>query len=415
MTRRSRTAKTMPGKSTHPYDTGVGETTTSDEDSRQQTPPSRQAERVTSSREQTPRTSDWLRSSKRVRPSLSRLGERNLAPRSQKNHGLNGTPERRVGEGNRSQPRIKFRSILRLNKNRRRASNTSPSEDNSIPTVHVETEAETPLETWTKRWWYLKKRRVRDELSRSSLAEEGDDLAAFEGSRCTWKSIKTHRPDGYPGGKIATNTYDNRSGNTRRKSGRGRNQRQKVDMRSEKTASDLSTPQADRVLSKALGPKLLMRRRKSVSSSQARPSTTGPSSTPATTIHRDFAREYSRETPSPISVLRLLLSQRKTPPSRPATQSGPRGHRDRISTSIDGQSRDSRTPGRQSTGQKHRAWIPFWGPSKPQPEDSLRDNADETSRRRDYLEPAPREPSRSGSANQKWLSERVSRMRWRSG
>ncbi|OTA85550.1 hypothetical protein M434DRAFT_36112 [Hypoxylon sp. CO27-5] len=299
-------ARAKPGKSTHPYDTGVNETTARDVDTGQRRPPSRQTERATSPREQASQTSDRLRKTNRLKssPSLRRGGM--LGPKPPKNDGSNSTPESQAGERQGSQNKIKFKSILRLNKGRGKTSNMSPSEDTSIPLVQEEADADDPITTQRRSWWHFKKqRRARNERDRghgSSVAEEGRSPAALEGSRSTWKRIKARHAWAHAESNVAVNTSENRTGGGRRKSGRGTDRRQNVDKRPETTAYDISSPQPDRGLSKASGPKLRMRRRKSVSSSQARPSTTGTSSTPGTTtIHRHFAYEDSRETPSPMS------------------------------------------------------------------------------------------------------------------
>ncbi|KAI0120760.1 hypothetical protein F4776DRAFT_665387 [Hypoxylon sp. NC0597] len=383
-------ARGKPGKSTHPYDTGVSDATVRDvEDTGERKPPSRRTERATSPREQESQTSDRLRKTNRLEsnPSLPRSGT--LGPKPPKNSGSNSTPESQAGSRQRSQNKIRFRSILKLNKIRGKTSNMSPSEDTSISPVQVETGADAPKTTRKRSWWQFKKqRRTRNEQDRghsSSIAEGGNSLAALDKSRRTWKSIKARRTWGYAEGNFAANACENRTRGGHGKSGRGADQRQKVDKRSETTVYDTSPPQTDRGLWKVSGPKLRIRRRKSLSSSKARPSTTGTSSTPGTTtIHRDFVHEDSRETPSPMSptwVLRHLLGSRKTPPSRPATQSDPRGPGISISTStvaLGRRSRDSHTSGRQSTDHKNRVWTPFWGIPRWQPERSQRDNVNET-------------------------------------
>ncbi|KAI1134223.1 hypothetical protein F5Y05DRAFT_399218 [Hypoxylon sp. FL0543] len=366
---RYRTAKTKPGRSTHPYDTGVAKSTAGDvRKSIPQQPPSRQVGRVMSPREKVPRMSDRLRSTKRAEPRVNLDRERRLAPEPQKNDGPNITPESQAGEGYRSQTRIKLRDILRLHKSSDRKSNRNPSEYISIPTVQMETEEEAaPIETRTRR-----RRRLKEWM----VQEERDA-----------------------------------DGSTPGKSGRD------GDRRSEKIANDGFLLQPDKVLSKASGPKLKTRRRESISPSQARPSTTGTSSAPGTTIiHRDFAREGSRETPSPFLVLRSVLSSRKTPLTRPATQPALRNPGFGTSTStlpLGTQSRDSRTLSKQSAKHENRAWVTFWRPSRRHAEDSLRDNADKTPKPGDYAEPAPGGPSRNGPATQERLSDKTSRTRWR--
>ncbi|KAI1407711.1 hypothetical protein F5Y13DRAFT_195059 [Hypoxylon sp. FL1857] len=333
---RSTTAKTKPGKSTHPYDTGVGETTARDvEDNTEQELPSRRTQQATTSRRQTPREPSRPRKTKRVESSPSLARDGTLAPTPRKNNGSNGTTESQAAEGHQNQNKIKFRSVLGLSRNRGETPNTSHSEVPSISPIQLETEAERLVETRPRRWWYFKKRRrTQNQRTRnlsSSLAEEAsmrgeesDGLAALEGSRSTWKSIKTRRAHQRPETEVATNMYDNRTEDAQMKTGKGTSQKQKVDNGSEKTGNGMYHQKPDRGLSRESRPTLQIRRRKTISSSQARPSTTGTSSTPGTTtVHRDVGHEDSRETPSPISptqVLRLLLGPRKTPPSRPATQ-----------------------------------------------------------------------------------------------
>ncbi|KAI1102697.1 hypothetical protein F4804DRAFT_254964 [Jackrogersella minutella] len=415
-----------PGKSKHPYDTGIGGTSTRvvGGNSQMRTP-SRQTKGAVTPKEQIAQTPKRLQKARMFKSTPSFLRDRTPIPTSQKRNDSNCTPESQAWNGSPSQRKLEFRNILGLNRNRGNISPTSPSEETSLSPEQVSTESETPTGTQRRRWWHFKKqRRTNDERDVDTLdltgvvsvldEEEGeDDLVAILHPQGTWKNGKKRRVSRYPRDEVAEKVHETKVGDIRDGTGRGVDHRQQEHQESKKITN--STP---------LSQKLQRRHRKSISSSQAHPSTAGTSSTPGTaTIHKDFAQEDWRETPSPMTptqVLRFFLgTTRKTPSSRTATQIDLGSPEIGISTStlpLERKSRDNgRISGRPSMEHNKWAWIPFWGSPKPELDSSLVNSKERRSRRKEYLESAAGPPEVRKSLNMKRSPDKASRKRWRSG
>ncbi|KAI2470168.1 hypothetical protein F4781DRAFT_391380 [Annulohypoxylon bovei var. microspora] len=433
--------KAKPGKSTHPYDTGVGVTTARVvEDNIQSRTSSQQTERVTTLRGQTTQTPDRLQKAERVKSTPSLLRDRVHALTSRRRKGLNFTPESQTRGDSPIQPRITFRSISRQNKNRGKTSKSNPSDTPSISPPQASTEPDAPIENRRRKWWNVRNQKSvcgheRDQdrtpsfIKTSSALnedEEGDDLAALVKPKDTWTNFRSRCVVRYPRGKTTKNVSPNEIQKISRKPGRGTSQKQEVYQGTSKIANHAFPLQPDRESLKTAGPKLQMGHRKSISSSNPRPSTTGTSSTPGTaTAHRDFALEDWRETPSPVTptqALRLFLGTRRTPPPRTTTQLDPRGPKISVATCtppLGRQSQESgksRTSGRPSTEYKNRIWIPFGASPRPQLDTSLRSNGKKASGEGgEHLEPTAGEPVLSRSPNPKKRWDRILQKRWRSG
>ncbi|KAI1211141.1 uncharacterized protein F4807DRAFT_466488 [Annulohypoxylon truncatum] len=433
-----------PGKSTHPYDTGVGETTTvTAEDSIPPRTSSRYTERIATLKGQSARTPDHLRKVDKIKSTPSLFRDRAHGHTPQKRDDTNPSPESHDKGGFPSQRRITFRSISGLDrKNRSKISHTNPSETISTSPPQTPTGLDTPTENRRARWWKVKKQRSvheyeRDQDITSGLIEAppvldededeiGDDLAAMVRPRCTRKNVKPRHGSKYHKGEVTKKVP---SGDMRRilKNSRGGSrQQEEIHQGASKAAHYYPSSQPDRDSLKTSGPGIQRGHRKSVSSSQAHPSTTGTSSTPGTTtVHRDFAQDDWRETPSPMTpnqILRFLFGPRKTPLSGTVTQSElPEEPKISVSTStppLRRQSRESRTSGRPSTESKNKTWFPFRITPRPQLDASPQDSGEKSSRgggQGEHLEPMAGEPVPSRSPNLKKPWDRILRKRWRSG
>ncbi|KAI1644593.1 uncharacterized protein F4817DRAFT_367366 [Daldinia loculata] len=411
--RDSISANTKPGKSTHPYDTGVEDTTAIIRDGGQLTSASRHTERAETSREQTPQAPDLLRKNKRVN-SASSLRNQIFAPTLQRRSQLTCTPESQASFERSNEHRTRFRSILGLTKNKANMSNTSPLEGISTSLGQLSTEPESQVEESRQESWWSFKRRTSayngDRDTISGPAEklmphnkgDGSNLEEAANTRRVRNSGANGRGSGYIRDKMM-----------KKSSERNVDQAQIAYGETEKTEKECLSPRTDTELAKT--PKIpgqSKRRRRSISSSQVRASTAGTSSTPSNVAtHKDVAREeWSHQTPSPMiptQVLRLLLGPGKSPSPKIGTQLDREDIETRTSASstamLGRQSREGRTSGRQSMEQKNRAWIPFWVSSRPQVGLSRRDNADGASRQEDLPEPSTGEQGR------------ITRRRWKSG
>ncbi|KAI1655981.1 hypothetical protein F4813DRAFT_381813 [Daldinia decipiens] len=394
--RNSTSANIKPGKSTHPYDTGVEDTAAIIRDGGQLTPASRYTERAETLREQTPQAPDQLRKNKRVN-SASSLRNQIFASTPQRRSRLTCTPESRANFKCSKEHRTKFRSILGITKNKAKISNTS----------HLSTELESQVEeTRQESWWSFKRRASAyngDRDTNSGLAEKlmprneegGNNLEELVNTRRVRNSDTNGRGSGYMRHKMmkpSERNVDQAYGET------------------EKTEKGCLSPRADAELAKIPGPS--KRRRKSLSSSQVRASTAGTSSTPSNVAtHKYVTREeWRHQTPSPMiptQVLRLLLGPGKSPSPKIGTQLDREDIETRTSASstamLGRQSREGRASGRQSMEQRNRSWIPFWVSSRPQVGLPRHDNADGASRQEDLAEPSTGEQGR------------ITRRRWKSG
>ncbi|KAI0382320.1 hypothetical protein F5Y04DRAFT_253495 [Hypomontagnella monticulosa] len=416
---------TKPGKSTHPYDTGVGHTTTTGaEEGRVPTATSHRTEPNITPKVHEPQTLDQLRKTKKKEPSP--IIEQNKPHAStQKENESNWTLDSRIGDSSRSRHKFKFRSMLGLNKNQRKVPNTSSSELASVLTPARRLSVEDHSAHTRIRWRSFRRQRsMRDnartnrtlesEEESSMLHNEGEDFLSALKPRDFSKRYRASQysraisPKNEDGMKIrGTDGNPESSTETKQHAHKG----------PEKTGKSLQPSGGS---SSASGPTFPRRHRRSPSSSRARPSTTGTTSTPRSAgLYTDATHEGSRhETPSPLiptQVLRLLLGPGRTPPSKAITQLDLRRHEPEMSAStlhLAPPSRDSHPSGRPSADHKNRPWVPFWGTPKQQPEQS---NVGEALTQDDDREPSPREQARSRGRSQKKRIDLRSRKKWRSG
>ncbi|KAI1473264.1 uncharacterized protein F4812DRAFT_412157 [Daldinia caldariorum] len=412
-------ANAKPGKSTHPYDTGIGNTTaTSIRDSRPPTPASHRTKRADNSVGQTPQTAaDQLRKNKRVNSASS---IRNKIPSHQ--------PSNEHG--------IKFSSILGLRSNRRKLPNTSPSEVASTPPGQLSRKSEPHAEvTRRESWWSLKRRASVYNGSRDTISgrakrlgdeEHGSNLVMTSNSR-TRSTGMNNRESRYLRSKIMKKSAESQGRDEYRNKELGmRHERsvqqvEKAHVGTEKTEKDELSPGTNTELTKIPGQS--WRRRRSISSSQAHTSTAGTSSTPGNVAtHRDIIHEeWRHQTPSPIvptQVLRSLLGSRKSPSPKTGTRPDQEDAEIRVSASMEllGQrSQDDRASGRQSIEQKNRVRVPFWGSPRSQAGLSRHDNGNEASRQKNTPEPSTGDQGQNAWAGQRKVLDIVSRRRWRSG
>ncbi|KAI0113505.1 hypothetical protein F4814DRAFT_460570 [Daldinia grandis] len=402
-------ANTKPGKSTHPYDTIVEDTTAIIRDGGQLTPASRHTERAETSREQTPLAPGLSRKNKKVN-SVSSLRNQIFAPTTRRRSKLTGTPESQASCERSNEHRTTFRSILGLAKNKAKTSNTGPLEgiSTSLGQLSIEPEPQVEEEGRQESWWSFKKRTSAYNGDRDTISgpakklmphnkEDGSNPEETENGRRVRNSNTNGRGSGYIRNKMI-------------KSERNVDQAKKAYGETEKTEKKCLSPRTDAELAKIPGQS--KRRRRSISSSQVRASTAGTSSTPSNVAtHKDVAREeWMHQTPSPMiptQVLRLLLGPGKSPSPKIGTQLDQEDIETRTSASstalLGRQSREGRTSGRQSTEQKNRAWIPFWVSSRLQVGLPRHDNADEASRLEDLPEPSTGEQGK------------ITHRRWKSG
>ncbi|OTB14651.1 hypothetical protein K445DRAFT_376957 [Daldinia sp. EC12] len=432
-------ANTKPGKSTHPYDTGVGNTTaTSSRDSRQSTPASHRIRRADISVGQTPQAPDQLRKNKRVN-SVSSIRNKIPTPTPQKIGMVTGTPESRTIHIPSNKHRIKLRGILGLRTDKKDMPNTSSPEGMSTSPGQSSEKSEPQVEETGPEFWRSFKRRTRvfngDRNTISGIAkrlqdEEDEDNQGVASNSHARNTGVNARESGYLRDKIMkkspenTSRYEYKNRELSMRQERSVDRVQKPYIGTEKTEKDGLSPQTNTELAKIPGQS--RRHRRSKSSSQAHASTAGTSSTPGNVAaHKDTTREESRhQTPSPMvptQVLRLLLGPGKSPSPKTGTQQDQEGTEIGTSASmviLGRPSRDDQASDRQSIEQKNRAWVPFWGsPRSPRPQAGLsrHDDANEASRQKYIPEPNTGDQGQNVGAGQKRVLGRVSRRRWRSG
>ncbi|KAI1092023.1 hypothetical protein F5B19DRAFT_502659 [Rostrohypoxylon terebratum] len=422
-------ANSKPGRSTHPYDTGVGETSATTvgdiNNSIRPRTSSKHAERIAKPRRQSAHTPDGLRKSDRLKSTPSpRDSARGHTP--QKRDHSNLTPESQTKGDSPTQLKIAFRNILRLDKkNWCNNSNTDLSETASIIPLQTPAKLNVPMKDRRRRIWKTKKQE-------SIPGDERDQHGCPESA---WRRTKSSQTGTYQKGETCrTNAPIDSTGKIPIKLRRGTKQTDQTYQGIPKT-TNASPSQPDRDSLKKLGRKLQIGHRKSVSSSQAHQSTIGTSSTPgAATAQWEFAQESWSNTPSPTTlnqVLRFLFGPRRTPPSRTAT-SLDLPERPKISVSasspVPGRlSRGSRAEGRPSVESRNKGWIPFRisprsqlgplardGDNEDEDDDGGEDSGREE-RGRQVLESTVREPTpgRLSSVKKPW--DRILRKRWRSG
>ncbi|XXG96243.1 hypothetical protein Hte_002524 [Hypoxylon texense] len=414
-------ADTKPGESTHPYDTGVGETTgkatkeVTEENAAKKSAdqprlkgPSRQTERATAQREATPRTID------RSRDAPSDTSGRNSP------HDSTSITTPREGSGSKcllepqteniilSRRRVDFRSMLGPNKRQGKPSNTSPSIATSTSTPQLPTTV-----ARHRSWWPFKKQRsAQDQLGghgvveRTSAVNEVEDLAMSTKPHQTRENVQNRSGSGRPRNKIMKDDYKNWIKDTWNKSGRGTGRRQRTPEQSDRIESrpPQQPSRTSREASKPSGLKQQKRYQRNLSSSQARLSMDDTSVTPGNVpVYRDPAQEDLRtETPliTAAQALRLWIGSGRSPSSKAGTQLDLASPGTVTSTStllIRRPSRESRI----SAEHRNRTWIPFWPSPNPQSDIPEHGGVDELSAQiSTYPEPLPAEQDRGGSANQ---------------
>ncbi|KAI1387120.1 uncharacterized protein F4822DRAFT_274490 [Hypoxylon trugodes] len=415
------TTNVKPGKSKHPYDTGAGETTGRTTENELPRDSSRQTGRIA------PREGKSRKS--RTLPILSPRQGEILVPPSQTS---DYTPGSRTVDDSLRRPKIKFRSILGLQRNRKNIPNAVSLNTISASPARVSPELEAQLRDQQQTWWPLKKvrgacgERDGDDIfglaGEESMLDAENGLATSARSRTMDEGVQSHHAS--PSSKNEIEKKANIFGRTRLKLENRIGQKQRSHKGLKRTENDDSTLQTDWEQLETSGPKPKKWRAKSKSSSQTRSATAGASSTPGnTTIHADFTcgeSEGRTRSLTPTQAFRLLLGLRKTPSSATTTTQpdlGGSGIRESATTLLRTQpSQESRYSNRQSTEvNKSRAWIPFWGLPRPQPKVSPGIDIEDASRRGSGLEPASREMGQSGLVSPKKYSGRISRRGWRSG
>lgn len=410
--RRSVDANAKPGKSTHPYDTGVGDNTgkpieeTTEEgiakSSAIRSTPKRsmQMERPTTKQESTPRTLNRFLDAPPNKPAPGSSRDGTPSTTSQERNELKYCPEPHTESSILGWHKIAFRSMLGSNKNQRTLSNTTPSTATSASPNQPST---TSYEH--RSWWPFKKQKSsNDRYSVTEplmINEEEDDLAMSSRPHRTHRSLQNRNGGSHPKNRAAKKSHKNG------KSGEGVEKEQQTTSKQWEKTERLIPQQPNRVsheASKNLGPKQQKWYRRSPSSSQARPSTDRTRATPAT--QRDSASEHSRTETPPIwttQALRLCMGTGRSPSSKAATQMELASPGTATSTStllIKRPSRESRT----SADHRNRNWIPFWPSPKPPFEHSQCRGVDE--------QQLPIEPDQG---DPKGCLGRVSRKGWRSG
>ncbi|KAI8956879.1 hypothetical protein F5Y11DRAFT_125762 [Daldinia sp. FL1419] len=433
---------TNTGKSTHPYDTGVGnKDSKSVTNDTQLKSVSHIVKGAGPSRGHTPRapqTPNQFGKNKGTNSSSS-LRSKIIAPALRKRNKSTCMPGPQANRECAKDHRIGFRSILRLNRSKGKESNSNPEEDVRTSPGQVSTEAESQAEeTRRESWWSFKRRTsaynggrdamsVPGEMAMSQNEEDGSNSKATINAQRMRNNGTSGCRNGYLLDRMTKKPFENKAryGTTKRgpstKPEGSANQVQKGDDETEKTEKSGLSPRTNTELTKI--PRSSKRRRRSISSSQVHASTAGTNSTPGTTATpKDTGREeWRHRSPSPMipaQVLRLLLGPGKSPSPKMGTQPDPEDTELGASVStvmLGRQSRDGHASGRQSTEQKNRAWIPFWGSPRSQAGLSRRDNADGESTCGDVPEPTTENQGQNVWAGQKKGLDRISRRRWRSG
>ncbi|KAI1451458.1 hypothetical protein F4805DRAFT_451366 [Annulohypoxylon moriforme] len=396
--------------------------------------------RFTTRMNRSTQTPDRLQKSERPKSTPSLFRDKAHGPTTQKRNISNFTPESQIKGDFPTQHKITLRSILGLNKNRGKSSDTNPSETISISPPRASMELDVLTESWRRKWWESKKKRnIRNyERHKNNTPcliepplvldenEECDGLAALRKPQGTWKDVKNRHKGRNQKGETTKNALRDGIGRISTKSERSTRQREEIYRGASKTTRYTSPLQQLNRGFDTSGNKIQMDHRKSISSSQAHPSTIETNSTPGTaTVHRDFAQDDWRETPSPITptqVLRFFLSPRRSSLSKTATQldlsEGPKISVSTCTPPLGRQSRESHGSGRPSAEHRNRTWIPFRVSPRPQPGHSFHDNGEKSSRgegQGGHLEPIATEPVPSKSPTLKKSWGRILRKRWRSG
>lgn len=392
-----------------------------------------QTERITTPREQTPKTLDWLRKTAKdkLAPSPSHDSAYTTAP-SRKNESKS-TPESEAENSNRSRRKIKFSSMLGLKRHREKASTASPSTASSVSPTQPSTGPEVRTDLRRRSWWSFKKQRStpdgrRDRRSvsvpvlrgRSSVPNEADDGVTWKNNGGTSRYLRK---------EFAKKAHQNGFSGTSKKPKGSSGKKQQAHRQTENIPiqpPSSGSSKVGREVSKTLGLKQQkrQRQRRTTSSSQTYPSTPRTSSTQGNAQHailNDLAREnLGAETPSPMTptqVLRFFLGAGKSDSASKAGTQTDLANRETspaASTStlvIRRPSYETRVSGEH----RARAWMPFWPSPRPQTELDQGENTDPVSRYGDYLEPPRPEVVRSDSASQKGFRDRVSRNGWRGG
>ncbi|KAI0168916.1 hypothetical protein GGR52DRAFT_552824 [Hypoxylon sp. FL1284] len=419
--RRSAAANTRPGESTHPYDTGVGETSerSSDETSEERATkesakrarlkmPSCQREQAPIPQKLTPRAPDNgpIYSQNSSTPSIS-TQDGNELTRVRRRSAEIVSPSRR---------RIELRNMLRRTKHQEKATSTSPS------TVTSTSPDQPPTAAFGSRWWLIRKpKSTSDRLAQKGPAKEGKYPSTPVELQQAEPNVRNRSKSGHPTDEATKSTRKSRSKKGWKKHGRAVGQKPRTLKRSEKTAH--GTPKKPREASQETSrstPKYPKRHHRRLLSSHAQPSTERISYTPVNAmVPRDLVRDDLRiETPpmTPTQALRIWMGSRIWHSPKVGTQTDllSPGAVTSTSTLIRRPSRESRV----STEQRNRAWIPFWPSPKPQSELPQDRDVDEgPGERADHLSPLAMEmeTERSEPATQKRTLDRVSRKGWRSG
>ncbi|KAI1760103.1 hypothetical protein GGR53DRAFT_103727 [Hypoxylon sp. FL1150] len=396
--RRPADANAKPGKSTHPYDTGVGENTGKEatqesvvKSSAIRTRPKRSTEQP---RETALRTHDKLLDvpTGRLAPGSSQDGTPSTAPPEEKE--LTCSPAPPTESNILGRHMIGFRSMLGAYKNQKTLSNTTPSIATSASPNQP-----SAATGGHKSWWYFNKQRSASDtygITKPLIPNEEHDLILKKLQR-TRKPVQNPR---YGAKKPHKNEKF-------QESIEGQQPAREQWEEAERLSPRQPTCNVNHEASKALGPKQQKWYRWSPSSSQARPSTDRTRATPAT--QKDFVREDSRTETPPITTaqaLRSLIGSGRSPTSKAATPMDLTSPRPATSTSallVRQPSRESHI----STDHRNRNWIPFWPSPRPPSEGSHCRDVDG----RLSIEPEQGKEL----ANRKGCLGRVSRKGWRSG
>ncbi|CAJ2505854.1 Uu.00g132480.m01.CDS01 [Anthostomella pinea] len=376
-----------PGKSTHPYDTGVG------------TPTETASEGHVEPREQP-----------NERPATT--GPRQT-PWGVDRYSKTPRPDSRTG------PKVKAREVsqrgerIQLGGEHRPGTQLTASSTPSPAQFSVGREGYAASH---KRWWwpFQGKRDTKegaaesdpDSTEQSAMEGEDDELTALVKPSHAWKSVKGRRGTGYPSGvPTVARVRANSGGSTRKKAQRHAAQmrfenqtghsrvRLKADMSTQaRNAMGIRTSRApSRRNHEVQGLNARARRKESLSPTQPRSGigsnrdgaqfTKEPGRTEATT------RNASPKTPN--QIFRLLAGSKRTPPPRSVSPLDIDNYAmtGAMPTPPPGPKRpspESGTSGGRSTESRNRGWMPFWGSPKVEATPA----------------PAP-DPARSRSANQK--------------
>ncbi|KAI1772161.1 hypothetical protein F4818DRAFT_426493 [Hypoxylon cercidicola] len=373
---RSVAANTKPGQSTHPYDTGAGENTgrptreiTEENIARNSAIPprpkgsSRQTDRVTAPRETTLRTLERFRDTPTDKPGPSSPQDSTPITTSREGNESKQIPKPRTETVIPSRRRIGFRSMLGPNKRQGETSNTNPSTATSISPNQLSIAV-----SGHRSWWPFRRHRSTHDRRGGHDFTERDSMLNEEDLTIPHRTRNNRSRSGHAGNRIAKSVYKNGIEDIRTKYEKGIRHKLRICKQSEKI--ERRTPQqpgrASQETSKPWGLKQQRQNRRSLSSSQVRPSIDRTSAMPVNVpIHRDLRTETPPKTPT--QALRLWIGPGRWPSSKAGTQVDLANPGTVTSTStvlIRRPSRESRI----STEHRNKAWIPFWPSPKPQPE-----------------------------------------------